>query len=97
MLDYLLPERNEYIDKYLFPFEKGEGLEEIRTQYFELIISVDKFLTNKSYISSIIVPADIKYCALCVRFDADPYNIHNTLPYDRVTGSGECEILEKLF
>lgn len=94
MLEYLFPERNEYIDKYFFPFEKGEELEEIGTQYFEIIISVDKFLSNKSYISSIAIPADIKYCALDVRFEHDPYNIHNA--YDVVSGNGEFEILEKI-
>ena len=65
---HLFPERNEYIDKYLFPFEKGEELEEIGTQYFELNISVEKFLTNNSYISSIVIPTDIKYCVLNIKY-----------------------------
>ena len=86
MLEHLFPERNEYIDKYLFSFEKGEGLEEIGTQYFELIISVGKYITNKSYISSIAIPADIKYCALDFKYDVD----------DEVTSEGEFEILEKM-
>ena len=94
MLEHLFPERNEYIDKYLFSFERGEELEEVGTQYFELIISVGKYLTNKSYISSIAIPVDIKYCVLDVKFDAETYNIHNA--YDVVSGNGEFEILEKI-
>ncbi len=89
MLDNLFPDRNEYIDKYLFPFEKCYELEEIGTQYFELTISVGKFLTNKSYFSSIIIPTDIKYCVLDIKYD---------LPnaYDSITRRGKFEILEKI-
>jgi hypothetical protein len=84
-LSNLFSQRNEYIDKYLFPFEKEE-LENIGTQYFELIISIGKFLTDKSYMSSIAIPADIKYCALDFKYDVD----------DEVTSEGEFEILEKM-
>jgi len=94
MLDNLFPDRNVYIDKYLFPFEKCEELEEIGTQYFELTISVGKFLTNKSYFSSIIIPTDIKYCVLDIIFDAHKYDLPNA--YDSITGRGEFEILEKI-
>jgi len=90
---HLFPERNEYLDKYLFPFERGEELEEVGSQYFELIISVGKYLTNKSYISSIVIPADIKYCVLDVRFDFN-YTISNN--YDLLSERGELEILEKI-
>ena len=85
MLQHLFPQRNEYIDKYLFPFEKEE-LENIGTQYFELIISTKKLLTDKSYMSSIAIPADIKYCALDFKYDVD----------DEVTSEGAFEILEKM-
>jgi hypothetical protein len=94
MPEHLFPERNEYIDKYLFPFEKGEELEKVGTQYFELIISLEEYLTNKSYISSIVIPADIKYCVLDVKFDFSHYVIYNK--YDALTGSGELEIFEKI-
>jgi len=94
MPEYLFPNRNEYLDKYLFPFEKDDELEETGTQYFELIISIGKFLTDNSYLSSISIPADIKYCVLDVSFDANEYNI--TDAYDALTGRGEFEISEKL-
>jgi hypothetical protein len=94
MPKYLFPERNEYIDKYLFPFEKGEELEKVGTQYFEIIISLEKYLTNKLYISSIVIPADIKYCVLDVKFDFPRYFTSNE--YDALTDSGELEILEKI-
>ena len=86
MLEHLFPERNEYIDKYLFPFEKEE-LENIGTQYFELIISIEKFLTDKSYISSIAIPVDIKYCALDFKYGEN---------IEEVTSEAEFEILEKI-
>ena len=89
---HLFPERNEYIDKYLLPFEKGEGLEETGTQYFELNISINRFLNNNAYISSIVIPADIKYCVLDIKFDI--YNWGNI--YDALTEHEEFEILEKI-
>lgn len=94
MPEYLFPDRNEYLDKYLFPFEKGEELEETGTQYFELTISIGKFLTDNSYISSLAIPVDIKYCVLDVKFDMEKYNI--TTAYNALTGRGEFEILEKI-
>jgi hypothetical protein len=67
--EHLLPDRNEYIDKYLFPFEKKD-LENIGTQYFELLnIPVSKSINYKSYISGITIPSDIKYCALDYKYD----------------------------
>lgn len=94
MPEYLFPDRNEYLDKYLFPFEKGEELEETGTQYFELTISIGKFLTDNTYLSRIAIPADIKYCVLDVKFDTEKYKISGA--YDALTGRGEFEILERI-
>jgi hypothetical protein len=71
MPEYLFPERNEYLDKYLFPFEKGEELEATGAQFFELIIYVDEFMEDESYISEIKIPKDIKYCLLTIKFYED--------------------------
>lgn len=95
MPEHLFPERNEYIDKYLFPFEKGEELEETGTQYFELTISVGKFLTDSLYLSSIPIPADVKYCVLDVKFDAEEYNLPD-YSYEALKRSGKFEILERI-
>ncbi len=48
----------EYLDKYLFPFEKPDGT---REGYFELVLSFEKYLQDDKYLSSITFPVDMKY------------------------------------
>lgn len=96
MPEFLFPERNEYIDKYLFPFEKGEILEDTGTQYFELTISIGKFLTDETYISNIQIPVDLKYLVLDVKFDMESNKIQSADWYDPLTGRGEFQMLERI-
>ena len=56
----------EYLDKYLFPFEKPDGSKE---GYFKLVLSFAKCLQDDNYLSSIVFPVDMKY--LEVRLDND--------------------------
>lgn len=62
----LYPDRNEYIDKYLFPFEKENNLDTMRSYeyFFELKLNLYKFTHDESYISSLEIPKNIKYCII---------------------------------
>lgn len=90
MPKYLFPERNEYLDKYLFPFEKGEELELTGTYFFELYISVNKFIADESYIYKIKIPPNIKYCILNIDF------CENTTSTTNLTSNKKLKIINKI-
>jgi len=62
----------EYLDKYLFPFEKPGGSKE---GYFELAISLGKCLQDDNYLSSIVFPDNMKYLYVRMQNDLKGYNL----------------------
>ena len=62
----------EYLDKYLFPFEKPDGSKE---GYFKLVLSFAKCLQDDKYLSSIVFPVDMKYLEVKLHNDLRVYNL----------------------
>jgi len=67
---------NEYLEKYLFPFEKPGGSTK---GYFELVLSLDKCFLDDKYLSRIEFPADIKYLCIILRHDLQDSSLIYTL------------------
>ena len=78
----------EYLDKYLFPFEKPDGSKE---GYFELVLSFAKCLQDDNYLSSIVFPVDMKYLEVRLHNDLSIYNY-----YSRFTVEDEVNINKKI-